>query len=158
MPRRLAKRVDDLPEQRSTIYPPPYDAATLGRGKRKLGDLFDLDQFGVNVTTLDPGAATALLHAHSAEDEFIYVLEGTPTLCTKRDGVNAEEMLAPGDFFGFKAGEGTAHAVVNLSDAPATILEIGSRRVDEDWVTYPDADLAIAPNGTGKRNFVLKSE
>jgi uncharacterized cupin superfamily protein len=156
MTKRIAKRADSLPEQRSTIYPPPYDVATLGRGKRKLGDLFDLDQFGVNVTTLDPGAATALLHAHSAEDEFIYVLEGTPTLRTRSDGVTAEELLTPGDFFGFKAGEGTAHAVVNLSDAPASILEIGTRRIDEDHVTYPDADLAIEPNGTGKRNFVLK--
>jgi uncharacterized cupin superfamily protein len=156
MANRIAKNIADTPELRSTIYPPPYDAATLGRGKRKLGDVFGIDQFGVNFTTLDPGAATALLHAHSAEDELIYVLDGTPTLRTKRDGITSEDVLAPGDYVGFKAGEGTAHAMVNLSDASATILEVGSRRIDEDIVVYPDADLAIEPNGTGKRNFVLR--
>jgi uncharacterized cupin superfamily protein len=156
MANRLSRPAKDAAERRSTVYPPPYDATTKGRGKRALGNLFGLDQFGVNLTTLDPGAATALLHAHSAEDEFVYVLEGTPTLRTKRVGVESEELLAPGDCVGFKAGEGTAHAIVNLSDAPAVILEVGSRRIDEDHAFYPDADLAVVPDGSGKRRFTRK--
>ncbi|MEM8877298.1 MAG: cupin domain-containing protein [Pseudomonadota bacterium] len=153
---RLARSARDIAERRSTVYPPPYDQTTKGRGKRALGNVFGLDQFGVNLTTLDPGAATALLHAHSAEDEFVYVLEGTPTLRTKRDGEAAEEQLMPGDCVGFKAGEGTAHALVNLTDAPVIILEVGSRRIDEDYATYPDADLAVVPDGSGQRRIIRK--
>jgi uncharacterized cupin superfamily protein len=75
-------------------------------------------------------------------------------LRTKRDGVTAEELLTPGDFFGFKAGDGTLRMLWSIYPMhPRSILEIGSRRIDEDHVTYPDA---IEPNGTGKRNFVLK--
>jgi uncharacterized cupin superfamily protein len=63
-----------------TIYPQPYAASVKGRLKRKLGDHFGLTNFGVNLTHLLPGAASALAHSHSKQDEFIYVLEGTPTL------------------------------------------------------------------------------
>lgn len=156
MAKRLSHPAKEVAERRSTVYPPPYDETTKGRGKRALGNLFGLDQFGVNLTTLDPGAATALLHAHSAEDEFVYVLEGTPTLRTKRDDVASEELLSPGDCIGFKAGDSVAHAIVNLTDAPAVLLEVGSRRIDEDHAFYPDADLAVVPDGSGNRRLVRK--
>ena len=54
--------------------------AHAGRVKRPLGDLFGLANFGVNLTTLRPGAVSALRHAHAKQDEFVYMLEGRPTL------------------------------------------------------------------------------
>jgi uncharacterized cupin superfamily protein len=46
-----------------------------GREKRPLGDLFGLTNFGVNLTTRAPGAVSALRHAHTTQDEFIYILD-----------------------------------------------------------------------------------
>jgi uncharacterized cupin superfamily protein len=58
------------------VYPEPWCAITEGREKAALGDVVGLTQFGVNLTHLKPGAASALRHWHEAEDEFVYVLEG----------------------------------------------------------------------------------
>ena len=58
------------------VYPEPWRAVTEGREKAALGDVAGLSQFGVNLTRLKPGAASALRHWHEAEDEFVYVLGG----------------------------------------------------------------------------------
>ena len=76
-------RAMDLPARTGTIYPPPYAAAMAGRAKRALGDQFGLSQFGVNLTVLAPGAASAERHWHEKEDEFVYMLEGEVTLSTR---------------------------------------------------------------------------
>ena len=57
------------------VYPEPWRAIAEGREKAALGDVVGLTQFGVNLTRLKPGAASALRHWHEAEDEFVYVLE-----------------------------------------------------------------------------------
>ena len=68
-----------LPNKK-TIYPPPFASLVEGRLKRKLGDHFGLNNFGINLTQLAQGAISALFHHHSKQDEFIYILQGTPTL------------------------------------------------------------------------------
>lgn len=125
-----------LPGRRSTIYPKPLDQGFEGRIKRALTDLLGLTQFGVNQTTLEPGAQSSHRHYHAREDEMIYVLEGELVLVT--DG--GEETLKAGMAAGFPAGETIAHHLVNRSTAPVTYLEIGTRSPDED-VTYADVDL-----------------
>lgn len=142
----------DVAARTSTVYPAEHADTTVGRAKRALGNVFELDQFGVNLTTLEPGSRSALRHWHSAEDEFVYVLKGTVTLVTN-DG--AAEMSA-GDCIGFKAGVANGHHLINQSGHPASVLEIGSRRVDADEVGYPDDDLKVVPDGGGKRRFLRK--
>jgi uncharacterized cupin superfamily protein len=66
------------------VYPEPWRAVTEGREKAALGDVVGLTQFGVNLTRLKPGAASALRHWHEAEDEFVYVLEGEVMLIEGR--------------------------------------------------------------------------
>jgi uncharacterized cupin superfamily protein len=121
-------------------YPPEVLAMLQpllsGREKRPLGDLFGLTRFGVNLTTLAPGAASALRHAHSLQDEFIYIVSGHAILVTD-EGRTA---LSAGMCAGFKAGTGNAHHVLNESSEPVVVLEVGDR-TDGDTVTYPDADL-----------------
>jgi uncharacterized cupin superfamily protein len=119
-----------------TIYPQPYAALVKGRLKRKLGDVFGLTNFGVNLTHLAPGSLSALPHHHSRQDEFIFILEGSPTLILGTE----EFILTPGDCYGFKAGTGIAHQLVNRSEQPVTYLEIGDRTVGDE-VTYPEDDL-----------------
>ena len=94
-----------------------------GRDKRPLGDLFGLTNFGVNITRLAPGGASALRHAHTKQDEFVYILEGRPTLVTDA----GRTALDPGMCAGFKAGSGDAHCLVNETGADVVYLEIGDR-------------------------------
>jgi uncharacterized cupin superfamily protein len=115
-----------------------------GRIKRRLGDQFGLSNFGVNLTTLAPGGSSAMRHAHSRQDEFIYVLSGHPTLHTDA----GMERLAPGMCAGFSAGSGNAHRLLNETDTEVTYLELGDRSAGDEAV-YPDDDLkAIAVDGT----------
>src|SRR3954464_16086488 len=88
------------PRRKPSNYPPPFAARMAGREKRPLGDLFGLANFGVNLTRLAPGAVSSLRHAHSRQDELVYVLEGNPTLHTD-EGMTA---LSPGMCAGFPAG------------------------------------------------------
>ena len=60
----------------STAYPDAFKHVVAGREKTALGNAVGLTQFGVNLTRLKPGAASALRHWHENEDEFVYVLEG----------------------------------------------------------------------------------
>jgi uncharacterized cupin superfamily protein len=131
-----------------TIYPAPYAELVKGRLKRKLGDCFGLTQFGVNLTQLLPTAVSALAHSHSTQDEFIFILEGSLTLILGE----REILLNPGDCYGFKAGTGIAHQLVNRSTETVTYLEIGDRTAG-DRVTYPDDDLSATQSIDG--NWIL---
>jgi uncharacterized cupin superfamily protein len=51
------------PRTRQSIYPEPFASRMAGRRKHPLGDLFGLANFGVNLTRLAPGGASALRHA-----------------------------------------------------------------------------------------------
>jgi uncharacterized cupin superfamily protein len=132
-------------------YPEPFASRMAGRLKRPLGDLFGLANFGVNLTRLAPGAASALRHAHTKQDEFVYVLEGQPTLVTDA----GRTALRPGMCAGFKAGTGDAHHLVNETADDVLYLEIGDR-TPGDSAAYPDDDLA-AEAVDGKWRFIHKN-
>jgi len=140
-----------LAGRRSSIYPAPFAAGFERRIKRALGDAGGLTQFGVNLTTLEPGAISSLRHWHAKEDEFVYVLEGEVTLITDA----GEEVLRPGMAAAFPAGEADAHQLVNRSAAPATFLEVGTRTANDE-TAYPDVDLHYYKRD-GRRSFVRKS-
>jgi uncharacterized cupin superfamily protein len=130
-------------------YPEPFAAKVAGRERRALGDAFGLTNFGVNLTRLPPGGMSALRHAHTREDEFIYILEGEPVLVTN----SGETPLHPGMCSGFKAGSGDAHHLINRSGREVVYLEIGERN-PADTVIYPDDDIGRALSPSGERIFV----
>jgi uncharacterized cupin superfamily protein len=129
---------------RGSGYPADLTARIAGREKRPLGDRFGLATFGVNHTRLAPGSWSALHHGHSKQDEFVYVLEGSPTLVTD----SGATQLQAGMCAGFPAG-GSPHHLENRSDTDVVILEIGDRGLG-DSVVYPNDDLAAvtAPDGS----------
>jgi uncharacterized cupin superfamily protein len=135
----------------ATGYPEPYRAAVAGRARKRLGDAVGLDQFGVNLTRLTPGAQSAQRHWHVAEDEFVYVLEGEVVLCENE----GETILRPGDAAGFKAGVANGHCLINRSSRDAVYLEIGSRAARE-CAQYPDIDLR-AERDAGVMRYLHKS-
>lgn len=124
------------PRSKLSNYPEPFASRMKGREKRPLGDVFGLANFGVNLTCLSPNAVSALRHAHSEQDEFIYILHGYPVLITDA----GETQLSPGMCAGFKAGTGSAHQLVNRTSEEVSYLEVGDRSAG-DSVHYPDDDL-----------------
>ena len=130
-----------------TIYPEPYASKVSGRLKRKLGDRFGLTNFGVNLTHLAPGSISGLRHCHFKQDEFIYILEGNPTLILGEE----EFVLSPGECYGYPAGTGIGHHLVNRSTETVTYIEVGDRSPDDE-VEYPDDDLKakLQPSGEWK--------
>lgn len=135
-----------------TLYPEPFASMMNGRIKRKLGDHFGLSNFGVNLTELAPGALSALKHHHAEQDEFIYILSGTPTLIFG----NEEFLMQPGDCFGFKKGQGIGHQLANNSNASVSYLEMGDRSAG-DKVEYPGNDLCAKIETDGTWSFMHKN-
>ncbi|MCB9642719.1 MAG: cupin domain-containing protein [Myxococcales bacterium] len=119
-----------------SMYPAPFAKLTEGREKRVLGDAFGLTNFGVNFVTLAPHSVSALRHAHQKQDEFVYILQGYPTLQTDQ----GDTPLSPGMCAGFRAGTGDAHRLINQTDEDVVYLEIGDRS-EGDGVHYPDDDI-----------------
>jgi uncharacterized cupin superfamily protein len=132
------------PRAKPSSYPEPFFSRMGRREKRPLGDLFGLKNFGVNLTRLAPGGESSLLHRHSRQDEFIYVLEGNPTLVTDA----GEMVLSPGMCAGFPA-QGLAHQLVNRTADDVVYLEIGDRTAGDEG-SYPVDDLtaALGPDGS----------
>lgn len=124
------------PRTKPSNYPESFASLVRGREKRLLGELFGLTNFGVNLTRLAPAAVSALRHAHTKQDEFVYIIQGHPTLHTD-EGLTK---LAPGMCAGFKAGTGNAHCLINNTAEDVVYLEIGDRTPGDEG-RYPDDDL-----------------
>lgn len=140
------------PLSKPSVYPEPFASRMVGREKRKLGDVFGLSNFGVNLTRLMPKSCSALRHAHTTQDEFIYIVSGCPTLVTDQ----GETLLSPGMCAGFRAGTGNAHRLVNHSDEEVLFLEVGDRTAG-DSVIYPEDDLQAVMGADGAWKFAHKN-
>jgi uncharacterized cupin superfamily protein len=127
-----------VPEENATGYPAPFRASVVGRFRRRLARYGGLTNFGVNLVRLEPGARSALRHWHAKQDEFVYVLEGTPTLLSNAGSTRLE----PGMSVAFPAGVEDGHCLLNDTDQPVKYLEVGDR-TPGDTADYPDVDLAV---------------
>jgi uncharacterized cupin superfamily protein len=147
----LAINAIDVPVRTAiSFYPEPFASRMNGRQKRQLGEFFGLKNFGINLTRLAPGAMSSLRHAHTKQDEFVYIVQGNPTLRTNKGSLR----LSPGMCVGFPAGTGNAHHLHNETTDDVLYLEIGDRTSGDD-VTYPDDDIQLVRRG-GKGKYVHK--
>lgn len=137
--------IESAPTGHGTGYPEEFAAPCKPRRRWRLGDAAGLDQFGVNLLRLPAGAWSSQRHWHSAEDEFVWVVEGEVVLVEDE----GETVLRAGDCAGFKAGVANGHKIENRSAHDAVLLEVGSRRPSEDAADYPDIDM-ILPRGAGR--------
>jgi uncharacterized cupin superfamily protein len=127
----------DVPVRaKPSVYPEPFASRMAGRSKRQLGEIFRLSNFGVNLTTLVPGGSSALRHAHTKQDEFVYIVSGAATLHTDEGRMT----LTPGMCAGFKAGTGNAHRLLNETQDDVVYIEVGDR-TPGDEASYPDDDI-----------------
>lgn len=145
MPQHPAFDPAELPESNATSYPGPYRQDNLGRHNRRLGQHAGLRNFGVNITRIVPGGQSSHRHAHTRQDEFVYVLEGEAVLQTN----GGEQTLGRGMCAGFPAGTGDAHRFVNRGDSDVLLLVVGDRS-GGDEVLYPDIDMhgRVQPDGS----------
>jgi uncharacterized cupin superfamily protein len=135
--------VSAVEEAGGTGYPPPFDKIVEGRFRRRLGNAGGLDQFGVNLCRLAPGAGSSQRHWHDDADELVYMLEGEVVLIEDA----GEAILRPGDVATFKAGVANGHHIVNRSDRDAVFLEVGTRNT-EGRAEYSEIDMqAVTENG-----------
>ena len=143
----MSKRIDlnAVPIVTGSGYPVPFHTPCATRARQRLGDAAGLTDFGVNLLRLPPGCWSSQRHWHSAEDEFVYVLEGEVVLVTD----SGEEVLQSGDCAGFKAGLKDGHHLQNRSSQDAVVIEVGSRRIAEDEGEYPDIDLRFLKGDAG---------
>jgi uncharacterized cupin superfamily protein len=138
----MSKRIDTnaVVTVTGTGYPKPHDEPCLLRERKRLGELAHLTQFGVNLLRLPPGSWSSQRHWHTAEDEFVFVVQGEVVLVTD----NGEEVLHAGDSAGFKANDPNGHHLQNRSQHAAVVLEVGGRDA-RDGCFYSDIDMRIEP-------------
>lgn len=138
--------IDKITLDTATNYPAPFNKAVEGRARKRLGRAAGLTQFGVNLCTLKPGAASSQRHWHENEDEFVYVLEGEVVLC--EDG--GEIVLKAGNAAGWKAGVPDGHCLINRSNRDAVFIEVGMRAAVER-AHYSDIDMKVVRDESGFR-------
>ena len=141
----------EVPESNATTYPEPLRAPNQKRYNRRLGNHVGLKNFGVNLTRIVPGGQSSYRHAHTKQDEFIYVLEGEVVMETNAGA----QILKPGMCAGFPAGTGDAHRFVNRTGKDVLLLVVGDRSADDE-VTYPEVDLHGALGASGTYRFTRK--
>ena len=141
----------DVPESNATTIPGALRAQNQTRYNRRLGDHAGLRNFGVNLTRIVAGGQSSYRHAHSTQDEFIWVLGGEVVLETDA----GSQILKAGMCAGFPAGTGDAHRFVNRTNADVLLLVVGDRSAD-DVITYPEVDLHGRLGADGKYVFTHK--
>lgn len=132
-----------LPVRTGSNYPAPFAALAGAREKCALGRAAGLQDFGVNLTRLPPGAWSSQRHWHTHEDEFVFVLEGELVLITDA----GEQILRAGECAAFPKNVADAHHLINRSARMAVYLEVGSNHPEDDVCTYPDIDLHADARG-----------
>ena len=138
--------ISDLPVRTGSGYPEHYAKAVKGRSNVSLGNPLGLTQFGVNITTLAPGAWSSQRHWHLNEDELVLALDGEMVIVDE----NGRHSFTNGQVMGWKANTPNAHHIINESDKPAKFLIVGSRAPMEE-ANYPDIDMHYRLDEKGPR-------
>ena len=130
--------VKSVPERKGSGYPAPFHLKAGKRVRQALGDAGGLNDFGVNLLHLPPGAWSSQRHWHSAEDEFVWVVSGEVVLVTDE----GEQVLRTGDCAAFAKNQANGHHLINKSGEIAVLLEVGTRS-NVDVCEYSDIDMRI---------------
>ena len=106
---------------------------------------------GASLAEVEPGNKLWPYHTHHANEEWVIVLRGEPTLRTPE----GEQMLKEGDVVAFRRGREGAHQIVNRTDAPVRVLMLSSM-IAPDVVEYLDTGKVGARSVSGDRIFFAR--
>jgi uncharacterized cupin superfamily protein len=101
---------------------------------------------GGSLNELEPGDRLWPYHTHHANEEWLIVVRGLPTVRTPE----GEEELREGDVVCFPRGKEGAHQVSNRTDAPVRVLMLSSLILPE-VVEYLDSGKVGARSAKGER-------
>jgi uncharacterized cupin superfamily protein len=130
------------------------NAADVPAMKRGNGDRFECEiapigrqagarKLGYNITTIPPGKKAFPYHAHRANEEMFFVLEGEGSV-----RINGEtHKIRVGDFIALPPGKASAHQFINDSKAPLRYLAVSTAELPE-VVDYPDSGKVVCTAGT----------
>ena len=131
----------------------PSDPEGFRSGLKRFGKRLGAASTGASIYELPPGQAICPYHYEYAEEEWLIVLEGSPTLRVP-DG---EEVLGPWDVVVFGVGPDGAHGVRNETDDVVRVLMFSEVRVPAATV-YPDSDkIGIWTGNPDDDTMVLRS-
>jgi uncharacterized cupin superfamily protein len=128
--------LEDILPISSTGYPGDFALPVAGRLSQRLTKPSGLEDFGVNIITLLPGAWSSQRHWHEAEDEFLIMLEGEAMLVED----DSETPLQAGECAVFLKGVSNGHHLINRGSLPARFFVVGAKGSKGDC-HYPDVDL-----------------
>jgi uncharacterized cupin superfamily protein len=98
-----------------------------------VGEKLGLTQIGIHHVRVPPGRRISYPHAESAEEEFVFVIEGRPDAW-----IDGELFpLRPGDSVAFPAGTGICHTFLNNTPAEVRLLVVGEKPKPENRIRYP---------------------
>ncbi len=127
----------DVPEEEGH-YPAPFDTERLGFF-RDIGRAAGTVNIGVGLDRLPPGERSSFTHAHSHEEELVYVIEGECHVRLVEPGKEPREVpLRAGHAVSFVAGTGIAHCFVNRGTRDCVMLTIGERKRGVDRAFYAE--------------------
>lgn len=111
-----------------------------------VGARIDAEMIGGSLYELEPGDRLWPYHTHHANEEWLVVVRGRPTLRTPE----GERELDEGDVVCFRRGKDGFHQIRNATDAPVRVLML-STLVAPDIVEYPDSGKVGARSVAGER-------
>jgi uncharacterized cupin superfamily protein len=111
-----------------------------------IGDRIGSELLGASMSEVEPGNKLWPYHTHHANEEWVIVLRGEPTLRTHE----GEHTLKEGDVVCFPRGKDGAHQIINNTDAPIRVVMLSSR-VAPDIVEYLDTGKVGSRSIAGDR-------
>ena len=126
------------------------DPAGYNASYVRLGPLIGASKLGMTVYGLPPGQSICPYHYEYGNEEWLLVLEGTPTL--RHPG--GEDELEPGDFVAFPEGPAGTHKLTNRGEG-RVLLGIMSTKVDPSLAIYPDSNKIGAWSGPGESDKIM---
>jgi uncharacterized cupin superfamily protein len=111
-----------------------------------VGARIGAELIGGSMYELSPGDRLWPYHTHHANEEWMIVLRGSPTLRTPE----GEQELREGDVVCFPRGKDGLHQVRNGTDAPIRVLML-STMIMPEIVEYPDSGKVGARTASGER-------
>ena len=126
----------------------------FGYRRKQLGSAAGGEKLGCSLYEVPPGRRAWPYHYHLANEEAIYVLEGSGTLRIDERQIT----LSWGDYVTMPVGERGAHQIINTSDGPLRYLCF-STMIEPDAMVYPDSNkiglfAGSAPGGSKEKRTV----
>lgn len=124
------KHYSELKKEDNLTYKGSNELLSVGA---PVGRLLGLTKIGIHIETLAPGRRTSWPHAESHEEEFAFVVQGTPQAWV--DGHVFD--LTPGDFVAFPSGTGISHTFLNNTEEEVVLLVGGEANKEDNKIFYP---------------------